>query len=144
MFGLTRTPPPDADGDSTMHSSDDEMFPDEAAPSTPRNAAAFALNPASELSPPNSQGPSNLPRDDNLAAFPATPSALNANGKRVHAAAVETTSVGGTAVHTDSETGYHWSKTEDQPGYAWKNNKAREDESRALDQIVDKAAQIKS
>lgn len=137
----------DADGDSTMHSSpelgaDNEMFPDEGAgPSTPRNAANFALDPSSELSPPNSQGPSNLPRDDSFtAAFSGSPS-LNVNGKRVLAP----TSAGAhDNAHMDSETGYSWSRQEDQPGWEWKNTRAREDEARALEQIVDKNSMIRS
>ena len=144
----------DADGDSTMQSSpelaaDDEMFPDEAGPSTPRNAASFSLDPASELSPPNSQGgPSNVPRDESFpAALAGTPTALNANGKRIRASAALTSAVGSgnsSAVQTDAVTGYQWSKAEDQPGYEWKNTRAREDEARAMEQIVDRASQIKS
>lgn len=139
------TPPhyTDIDGDSTMHSSpdlaaaDDEMFPDEA-PSTPKNAAAFALDPASELSPPNSQG--------GPSTSTAASAILNANGKRIlppsASGEASSSSVSG-GVHTDPATGYQWSKHEDQPGYEWKNNRAREEEARALEQIVDKANQIK-
>ncbi|KAJ4296776.1 hypothetical protein N0V90_006824 [Kalmusia sp. IMI 367209] len=76
--GILTPPFADVDGDSTMHSSpeldaEDELFPGEG-PSTPRNAASFALDPTSELSPPNSQGrapedslsalASGAPRDD--------------------------------------------------------------------------------
>lgn len=143
----------DADGDSTMNSSpeldaEDEMFPDEG-PSTPRNAASFALDPASELSPPNSQGgPSTLSRDD-ATAFANSPSMLNANGKRIRsqASAMPGSGAPGTdeaTSHVDSATGYEWSKPEDQPGYEWKNSRAREEELRALDQIIDKNYQIKS
>ncbi|KAF2653871.1 hypothetical protein K491DRAFT_497758 [Lophiostoma macrostomum CBS 122681] len=136
----------DADGDSTMHSSpelgaDDEMFPDEAGPSTPRNAATYALDPASELSPPNSQGPSNLPRDDTFSAALSGSPSLNQNGKRVLAP----TSTGlSQNAHTDAETGYQWSKPEDQPGWEWKNTRAREDEARSLDQIVGLGSMIRT
>ena len=143
----------DVDADSTMNSSpemgaEDEMFPDEG-PTTPRNAASFALDPTSELSPPNSQGgPSSLTREDST-AFSNSPSLLNANGKRLRAQ-VPTASGSGAAgaeaaaTHTDSATGYQWSKPEDQPGHEWKNIRAREDEVRALDQILDRGSQIKS
>jgi len=143
----------DVDGDSTMNSSpeleaEDDMFPDEG-PSTPRNAASFVLDPASELSPPNSQGgPSTLSREEST-AFSNSPSMLNANGKRLRPP-VPTASGSGTAgaeaaaAHTDSATGYQWTKSEDQPGHEWKNSRAREDEMRALDQIVDRGVQIKS
>lgn len=130
-----------------MHSSpdmaadDDEMFPDEALPSTPRNPASHALN-SSELSPPNSQGPANLPRGDNSSASIA--SNVNENGKRPLSLNPAATSNDSGMTHTDPETGYQWSRAEDQPGYEWKNQRAREDEMRALDQVVDKGSQIKS
>ncbi|OSS45740.1 hypothetical protein B5807_09767 [Epicoccum nigrum] len=141
-----------SDQDSTMHSSpsmaadDDEMFPDEALPSTPRNAASHALATGSELSPPNSQPPANLPRGDSFTATIA--SNVNENGKRplsLNQAAVASDSATGTALtHADPETGYQWSRAEDQPGYEWKCQRAREEEMRALDQIVDKGSQIKT
>ena len=126
------------DQDSTMHSSpdmaadDDEMFPDEALPSTPRNPASHALN-SSELSPPNSQGPANLPRGDNSSASIA--SNVNENGKRPLSLNPAATSNDSGMTHTDPETGYQWSRAEDQPGYEWKNQRAREDEMRALDHV---------
>ncbi|KAJ4326095.1 hypothetical protein N0V94_000257 [Neodidymelliopsis sp. IMI 364377] len=137
-----------SDQDSTMHSSpdmaadDDEMFPDEALPSTPRNAASHALNTGFELSPPNSQGPANLPRGDSFTATIA--SNVNENGKRPLSLNPASNSSDATATHQDPETGYQWSRSEDQPGYEWKNQRAREDEMRALDQIVDKGSQIKT
>jgi hypothetical protein len=137
------SPPSDIDGDSAMHSSDDEMFPDEALsnnPATPLNASLQTLA-ASELSPPNSQGgPANGPREASSLS-----SAVNANGKRP----LSLVQSGGTTTaakeaHTDADTGYSWTKQEDQPGWEWKNSRAREDESRALDTIIDQGAQIKS
>lgn len=131
-----------------MHSSpdmaadDDEMFPDEALPSTPRNAASHALNAGSELSPPNSQGPANLPRGDSFAATIA--SNVNENGKRPLSLNPAATSNDAGATHTDPDTGYQWSKGEDQPGFEWKSQRAREEEMRSLDQIIDKGSQIKS
>ncbi|KAJ4367359.1 hypothetical protein N0V83_006940 [Neocucurbitaria cava] len=50
----------------------------------------------------------------------------------------------GGSSHQDTETGYQWSRQEDQPGYEWKNTRAREEEARALEMIVDKGSQIKS
>ena len=139
---------PDSDQDSTMHSSpdmaadDDEMFPDEALPSTPRNPASHTLGAGSELSPPNSQGPANLPRGDSFTASIA--SNVNENGKRPLSLNPATASNETGVAHTDSETGYQWSKAEDQPGFEWKNQRAREDEMRALDNIIDKGSMIKS
>ncbi|CAO2650402.1 Nn.00g016940.m01.CDS01 [Neocucurbitaria sp. VM-36] len=140
------TPESDMDGDSTMHSSpslngndDDEMFPDEALshnpnpdPSTPHHPA---LNLASrELSPPNSQS---QPRD------PASlTQGVNANGKRPLSLAQTAAGMQGGS-HQDAETGYQWSKQEEQPGYDWKNTRAREEEARALETIIDKGSQIK-
>ena len=151
--GIVRLTFAPADQDSTMHSSpsmaadDDEMFPDEALPSTPRNAASHALATSSELLPPNSQPPANLPRGDSFTATIA--SNVNENGKRplsLNPAAVgsESASAGNGLTHADPETGYQWSRAEDQPGYEWKCQRAREEEMRALDQIVDKGSQIKS
>ncbi|KAH6615160.1 hypothetical protein C7974DRAFT_60178 [Boeremia exigua] len=148
MAYRTRLLTPDSDQDSTMHSSpdlaaeDDEMFPDEALPSTPRNPASHALNAGSELSPPNSQGPANLPRGDSFAATIA--SNVNENGKRPLSLNPAATSNDTAATNVDPETGYQWSKTEDQPGFEWKNQRAREDEMRALDLIIDKGFQIKT
>lgn len=140
-----------------MHSSpeldpEDEMFPDEAGgPSTPRNhRSAFNLDQQSELSPPNSQGPSQLAsRDDDFsAALSGSPTALNENGKRVHASGIPTSAGSGSGgketIQVDAETGYTWSNPEEQPGWEWKNNRAREDEARALDSIIDKGSMIKS
>ncbi|KAF2002852.1 hypothetical protein P154DRAFT_124396 [Amniculicola lignicola CBS 123094] len=162
----------DDDGDSRMHSSpeldaEDEMFPDEAAgPSTPKHTAAFSLQDApSDLSPPDSQGPANLARGDSVTNFSTSPSILNANGKRLHAS-VLTEGFAGTATTTtapaagtgsstlfalssvnqqvDPETGYTWAKNEDAPGWEWKNPRAKEDEMRAIDNIVDKGTMIKA
>lgn len=131
-----------------MHSSpdvaadDDEMFPDEALPSTPRNPAPQVLGAGSELSPPNSQGPANLPRGDSFTATIA--SNVNENGKRPLSLNPASTVTETGVTHTDPETGYQWSRAEDQPGFEWKNQRAREDELRALDNIIDKGLQIKS
>ncbi|KAI8936331.1 hypothetical protein NX059_006746 [Plenodomus lindquistii] len=143
----------DLEGDSTMHSSpsndDDEMFPDEAisnntttaaaavpTPSTPHHPA-LASTSLSELSPPNSQSQSRDPS--------TLTKGVNGNGKRPPSAAENAmlaTGSGGT--HHDPETGYSWSRTEDQPGFEWRSNRAREDEMRALDVILDLGRQIKT
>jgi hypothetical protein len=141
----------DPDGDSTMHSSlelarDDDVFSGQQArkaePSTPRNPASFALGASSELSPPNSQGPSNPARSDGSVAGASGSPSLNVNGKRILTATSANTP--GASIHTDPETGYQWSKREEQPGFEWKNARAREEELRALDAIADKAFMIKS
>ncbi|KAH7114236.1 hypothetical protein B0J11DRAFT_540465 [Dendryphion nanum] len=142
----------DADGDSTMHSSpdiggidddDDNMFPDEAnQPSTPRNAANAILDRNAELSPPDSHGPPQTNRADSFGSMAGVPGTLNANGKRVHASAVPPLAPG--VSHTDQETGYQWNKQEDQPGWEWKNTRAKEEEHRSWESIIDKGAMIKT
>lgn len=129
--------------------SDDEMFPGEG-PSTPRHAPKFPIDPSSELSPPNSQGRFSQTQDDSLSALVGgAASTINANGKRIRSSAKEKTTSeisGGQSgpVQTDPTTGYQWTQPEDQPGHAWRNNRAREDEMRALDMLVDRGSQIKS
>ncbi|KAI4625281.1 uncharacterized protein J4E87_005127 [Alternaria ethzedia] len=137
---LELTHPSDRDGDSTMQSSpanvasDDEMFPDEALPNpaTPLNANLAGVN---EISPPNSQSTTR----ETLG--------VNSNGKRPlsggMAQAATSNGAGGSGTHQDAETGYQWSKQEDQPGYEWKNTRAREEEARALDNIADKGSMIR-
>jgi hypothetical protein len=130
------TPPPDHAMDSSPAvRSEDEMFPDEALPNTapPNNNA---LN-VSEVSPPNSQ--------------PQARGQVNSNGKRplstgmTTSTGVEGASAGAGAggIHRDADTGYQWSRQEDQPGFEWKNTRAREDELRALESIIDKNQMIK-
>lgn len=46
--------------------------------------------------------------------------------------------------HKDNDTGYTWTKQEDQPAWEWRSTRAREEENRALENIVDLSAQIKS
>lgn len=135
-----------------MHSSpsaddDDEMFPDEALPnnpSTPHPRAPADLL-AADLSPPNSQ-----PQAQAHARDPSTlTTGVNANGKRPlshaqTAAAAAASVLTADATHHDPDTGYEWSRNEDQPGFDWKNNRAREDEARALDAILDLGRQMKS
>ncbi|KAF2833110.1 hypothetical protein CC86DRAFT_365085 [Ophiobolus disseminans] len=130
----------DVDGDSQMHSSEDEMFPDEALPNnpaTPMNASLHTLANASELSPPDSQGGPSQPRDTSTLS-----STVNANGKRpLSLAQMAPGTTPGT--HLDTDTGYTWTKTEDQPAWEWRSSRARDEENRALDTIVDLNHQIK-
>lgn len=124
-----------------MHSSP-ELDAAADAPSTPHNAASFALGPAAELSPPNSHG--RLP-DENLSALAGgAPSMINANGKRAHPSSVANVTDKKSRLQTDPATGYQWSSADDAPGYEWKTNRAREDEARALEAVVDKGSMIKS
>jgi hypothetical protein len=136
-------PSADGDGDSTMHSSadEDEMFPDEALPNpaTPMTASIQNITNASELSPPDSQsGPSTLSRDTSTLS-----STVNANGKRPLSLAQTAASMP-QGTHTDADTGYSWTRQEDQPAWEWRSSRAREEESRALDTILDLGSQIKS
>ncbi|KAF1943203.1 hypothetical protein EJ02DRAFT_465104 [Clathrospora elynae] len=136
----------DGDGDSAMHSSpgnasDDEMFPDEALPNnpaTPHNANLNLASNSNELSPPNSQTQS---RDPSSLAL-----GVNSNGKRPLSTGMTQLATNlpeGEGVHRDAETGYQWSMQEDQPGFAWKNARVREEEARAWDSIVDKEHMVK-
>jgi len=129
-----------------MHSSpstndDDEMFPDEALPnnpSTPRPRGPTDLL-AAELSPPNSQSQPQSRDPSTLTA------GVNANGKRpLSQAQAQAPAAASDASHHDPETGYRWSRAEDQPGFDWMNNRAREDEAKALDMILDLGRQIKT
>ena len=140
------TPSPDRDMDSSPAvPSEDEMFPDEAIannPATPHNNALTNIT-ARELSPPNSQSQA---RDQSLG--------VNSNGKRplstgmtASASTIQGEGAGAGAgaggSHQDADTGYQWSRQEDQPGWEWKNNRAREDEIRSLDSIIDKSHMIR-
>lgn len=121
---------------SPRNASDDEMFPDEALPNnptTPHNPAV-GLTVDSELSPPNSQTQTR----ETLG--------VNSNGKRPLPPSMTSSAPsnsGALGSHQDADTGYQWSMQEDQPGFVWKNTRAREEEVRALDSIVDKGYMIK-
>lgn len=124
-----------------MHSSpeldalEDDLFPGDG-PSTPRNAASFALASA-ELSPPNSQSRFHEEGSNQSAlAGAATAQTTNASSRAADNKAGP--------VQTDAETGYQWTSAEDAPGYEWKSNRAREDEVRSWDTIVDKGSMIKT
>ena len=134
---------------------EDDLFPGDG-PSTPRNAASYALASA-ELSPPNSQGrfQEESSNASALAGGAESLSIINENGKRAHPSSVAnnaatTTTTSGASdkkagpVQMDLATGYRWTSVEDAPGYEWKSNRAREEESRALDMVIDKGSMIKS
>ena len=65
------------------------------------------------------------------------------NQGRAMTQAATSNGTGGSGTHQDAETGYQWSKQEDQPGFEWKNTRAREEEARALDNIVDKSNMVR-
>ncbi|KAF2747289.1 hypothetical protein M011DRAFT_467813 [Sporormia fimetaria CBS 119925] len=139
----------DVDGDSTMRSSPELGQSAERQtqaiddPQTPRNPASHALSAGMELSPPNSQGPAGLSRDDTASG--GSPS-LNANGKRTLASTSAATSAAPHAKgrFTDPQTGYQWAAQEEAPGWLWKNPRALEEKTRAMDAIVDKDLMIKT
>jgi hypothetical protein len=79
----------------------------------------------------------------------------NSNGKRPHGAlqngaeedeAVETLPNAGRPnlpVQTHASSGYRWTKTEDEPGYAWLNKKAADEMNRAVDSLAHKDIAVK-
>jgi hypothetical protein len=83
-------------------------------------------------------GPSTLSRDTSTLS-----STVNANGKRPLSLAQTAASMP-QGTHTDADTGYSWTRQEDQPAWEWRSSRAREEESRALDTILDLGSQIKS
>ncbi|PNS16189.1 hypothetical protein CAC42_1952 [Sphaceloma murrayae] len=105
-----------------------------------------ALTTTADLSPPSSQGPLPSPQ-------------ANANGKRplstldtssegpvtrsaASAAAGQSSAVETQEVKTHAASGYTWSKTEDEPGYGWKNKRAMEEAERAWGSILHKERKI--
>lgn len=45
---------------------------------------------------------------------------------------------------THQQSGYAWSRAEDEPGYSWLNQKAVDEASRAWEALVHKDAMVKS
>ncbi|KAF2276263.1 uncharacterized protein EI97DRAFT_419217 [Westerdykella ornata] len=144
----------DADGDSTMHnpadlaSSDTSKFPtlneSQDAPSTPQNPFLARVDPSSELSPPDSQEPSQRSHGQAFPfGAPESPAVKNENGKRIYAPSSGSAAPRYDKVQTDPETGYQWMRAEDQPGWEWMNSRAREEAARAWEQIVDKDLMIR-
>lgn len=62
---------------------------------------------------------------------------LNANGKRNWETNSNLEKAG-----ADKESGYKWEREEEAPGWAWNNQKAREDYSRAWAQVVEKDRKV--
>jgi len=146
----------DQDGDSRMASSPEDSDNDLATP------AEQLINPASTiLSPPDSQ--------HHHQAMPTSApgvSGANANGKRPiqtisngtdddleilggSSAAAAPTATGAKArqdfaPRTHKPSGYTWSRTEDEPGHAWTNKKALDENQRAWEALVHKDMMVKS
>ena len=127
---------------SSPSSNESDLYNNE--PSTP------ARNILTELSPPNSRGPSSstLPTLSNASNSPArcvdldTSNSKNANGKRVLQASEENAGVassGNGLYEAQSGAAAAGGAREPQPpGWAWQNKKAREEAARALEGIVQK------
>jgi len=137
------------DVDSRMASSPEDSDHDLATP------AARTTHPtATILSPPDSQYriQANMP-----ISAPGLAGA-NANGKRPiqtisngteddgHNLAAATTGKARQEFppQTHAPSGYTWSRTEDEPGYAWMNKKALDESHRAWDQLVHREHMVKS
>lgn len=161
------TGPLDNDGDSQMQSSNsassdditNDLFPDADKPTTPIAQTGFPH--LAELSPPNSQG---VPLLGTSAAAAAMMGA-NVNGKRPLSTidnsnnsssgealpalpslrgGGQTGSTASAQVKTHTQSGYSWTKQEDEPGYLWKNKRAVEDANRAWDSLVLKDKRVGS
>ena len=140
---------PELDLDASEH--EDDMFPesnlDAPAPSTPRPTSSH-MPPLAELSPPSSQS-----RGTGIAASNTkTPTAFDilsrsgaTNGTGAGTTTTTNVQSGPTAggqVKVHEPTGYQWVRTEDEPGYAWKNRKAQEEALKALEHIVDREKMV--
>ncbi|KAI9711619.1 MAG: hypothetical protein M1812_007142 [Candelaria pacifica] len=144
------------DDDSQMHSSPSDdgddtelMFPSATDPSTPpRTTQTQNFLPTAELSPPASQDPredlemgnsmdttvigTNM-SEERLARYITDKLAPSTNGSDL----LLTHDNAHAAENRYSEQGKK-SDEENQPGYAWKNKRAQEEFSRAMEQVVDK------
>ena len=128
----------DNDGDSQMQS-------DSAKATTPLPTSV------AEISPPSSQG---VPLSYSPTAAISVAGA-NANGKRPlsHSEANgeappalrsgQTKEMAG-QVKTHAQSGYTWSKAEDEPGHSWNSRRAVEDANRAWDGVLMKEMRIGS
>ncbi|MCJ1284728.1 hypothetical protein MMC26_004064 [Xylographa opegraphella] len=124
----------DKDRDSQMLSSDsgnesDSMFPSASDPPTPQNPGSNTLEHfrSSQLSPPNSQDPINMNRnemqEDLMDMSEQQLGELSSGGM---------SSTMGVTINEESKD------AENEPGWAWKNQKAMDDYQRAMDQVLDK------
>ncbi|KAL9104952.1 MAG: hypothetical protein Q9187_008841 [Circinaria calcarea] len=122
----------DPDGDSRMISSpsengSDALFPAADDPPTPQNNDILAQLRQAELSPPSSQDP-----PGQNGAFPPDDMMDVAEVQEIEDSNEGGDSVGiGGSVALDKDA-------EKEPGYAWKNAKAREDYHRSMEQVLDK------
>lgn len=160
-----------ASSDDEAFANDDAMITSSTSANVaaPRTPSRFPS--ASELSPPNSQPGSSaaipLAVDSPSGTGAGGGVSLNANGKRVHsksalgsipiegeevaASGALSAGVPASAVTTEVEgkpigkanSGYEWSKAEDEPGFKWKNKKAVEEYHRAMEQVVDRNLMVK-
>ncbi|KAI4134562.1 MAG: hypothetical protein LQ347_001407 [Umbilicaria vellea] len=133
------TVPADVDGDSQMRTSSssdaddtEAMFPTANDPPTPQNNPMLMPFQASELSPPTSQDPPDqngvgLPPED-LMDLSEVHNLSNRNGMD------EDVLARGVGLKEEDIS---------QPGWAWNNKKARDDYSRAMEQVVDKSFSLR-
>ena len=122
----------DFDGDSQMRSSSssddsDAMFPAANEPPTTQTNSVFTQLRQADLSPPSSQDPPDLAGAASVEdAMDITEGVDLAGGNDRGQAALT------------GEPMEHERELEKEPGYAWKNVKAREEYQRAMDSVVDK------
>ncbi|KAI9696544.1 MAG: hypothetical protein M1836_005563 [Candelina mexicana] len=128
------------DGDSQMHSSPSDegddtelMFPSATNPPTPpRTIQTQAFQPTAELSPPASQDP----REDLEMGNSMDTTVTGTNGSAELLFTRENNPyLANTGRHSDTAKK---SDEENQPGYAWKNKRAQEEFSRAMEHVLDK------
>lgn len=110
----------------------DALFPSADDPPTPQNNDILAQLRQAELSPPNSQDPPGqngaAPVDD-LMDVAEVQETENANGGGVPLGM-------GPPLALDRDA-------EKEPGYAWKNAKAREEFHRSIEQVLDKSFNLR-
>ena len=107
------------------------------------------------LSPPASQGHTTT---QEMPTVSPTINGANSNGKRPHTALsngedrdeLESMMANGSGkgakdfpTRSHAQSGYSWSRTEDEPGYGWLNKKAVDEYNRAADALVHKDQVIK-
>ena len=127
----------DPDGDSRMLSSpsedgSDALFPSADDPTTPQNNDVLAQLRQAELSPPSSQDPPGqngaAPMDDLMDV--------------AEVQEIESGNGGGVPLGMGSSPALD-RDAEKEPGYAWKNAKAREEFHRSMEQVMDKSFNLR-
>ncbi|MCJ1448121.1 MAG: hypothetical protein MMC23_008634 [Stictis urceolatum] len=136
----------DLDGDSQMHSSssESEMFPEEATPTTPQQFRAHLQEQnLAAISPPGSQGPSQPTRPDIVmdnGDYPSASTMARNGGDQTSSMSVGP----GSSMSSEqmSLTGGKLidSKAPDQnaPGWGWQQPKAREEYERSYAHVLDR------